>query len=534
MLGLHNDWVFSGDWWEELFIHHVWKLWELYFDEIEDFLRNEVIDNETRAFLALKIAPNTGISDSIRIFLSDDSVDAYVKVKLSQRIISWSLTPEILKYLRDESKDWWSRWAIAMTLRWHTCSDILHILKNEHIDENVRSALIDTVPMNSTQYSKEVLLFLANPNIDVSVREMLALTLEENDSFRRVVEFLRNKNIPVSIRKAITAYCKFELCNNIFTFLKDETINFEVRMSVITSLESVDITQEILDFLKRENIDYAVRFEFGFKIKKWKLTPDLRQFIENPNYDMNIRRNLLESLLSTKDIDIRTLFKNLWVWEKKQNESQRVNRWQTGEITGKTDIFEEHTRTLNFYYRQAQWSFDPHFEIISDFIKYYIENWYSRVWNKYRIIGRHPSTKKLWESDVTYREMMAFRSISTIYADTIHLTHWSPESQIPWSQFILWNTITQNRDNEESEWDFWFDYKMDSINESQYTILDLDYFWWNVGYFFRWEWWNNLWIPNLSIEKICKRVLDSLHAAESKIIGQSKTVPQRVQELLTV
>ena len=121
--------------------------------------------------------------------------------------------------------------------------------------------------MNSTPYSKEVLLFLANPNIDVSVREMLALTLEENDSFQIVEDLLRNKNIPVSIRKAITAYCKFELCNNIFAFLKDETINFEVRMSVITSLQAIDITPKILEFLQNENVHYAVRFEFAFIIK---------------------------------------------------------------------------------------------------------------------------------------------------------------------------------------------------------------------------------------------------------------------------
>lgn len=533
-ISLHRDWVFSGPWWEELFLHHAWKLWELFFDEIEDFLRDESVDNESRAFLALKIKSNTQISAQIWDFLIDDEIDAYVKVKLSQRIVSWPLTPEVLAYLRDESKHWSSRWAIAMTLRWHNCLDILHLLENEQIDKNVRCALIDTVPINSTPYASKVLEFLWNKEISSSVREMLSLTLVENTSFSLIQNLLRSDSIPFNVRKTITWYCHFDFDEEIHDFLKDETIHYEVRMSVITSLNPVELSKEVLEFLQNEEVNYAVRFEFAFVIKKWEITPKAQDFINDASYDLNIRRNLLESLSSPIDIDIENLFDSLGLMKAQTQKSWEVNRWQCFEITGRTDICRESTRTLNFYYRQAQWSYDPQFEVISACIRHYIENGYSSVWNNYRIMWRHPHTQSLWNEAVTYKENMGFRSMSSIYADTIHLTHWSPESQIPWSHFILWNTITRDQDNEESEWHFWFEYKMDHVNDNQYTGVDLDYFWWNMWYFINPNLRNRLWIPDIWIREICIRVIRSLKKAEEKILANTSWTNKKVKDLLTL
>jgi hypothetical protein len=246
---------------------------------------------------------------------------------------------------------------------------------------------------------------------------------------------------------------------------------------------------------------------------------------------MNIRRNLYESLSSREEVDLDALFQEIWFTKSVQSTSQKINEWQTKQITWKFHLLSERDRTLNFYYRQAQWSFDPHFESISKCIKYYIENGYSKVWNNYRIISRHPHTQTLWNDESLYKELIEFRSMSAIYADTIHLTHGSPELQIPWSHFILWEAITRDT-NTENDWNLNFPCKMNKICQHQYTELDLDYFWGNVWYFISQELKNGLWIPDIPITEICKRVILSLLQAEEKIMKNSKSPNQRVCELL--
>lgn len=114
-----------------------------------------------------------------------------------------------------------------------------------------------------------------------------------------------------------------------------------------------------------------------------------------------------------------------------------INSWQESLLKEKYDIKiiqseHENYRKLVAYYRPTQITESAKIEIqiIMEFLRVYVENGYSPVFNEFSVVYRLPQTDKL--KNFSHNEYLAenedFKLISTIFADTIHFSDGTPEN----------------------------------------------------------------------------------------------------------
>jgi len=517
---------FKQSWWDELFFSHLKNIWEVEFDEIESFIKDEEIDNEVRGFLCSRIPKWTRINKKIIAIFEDEKVDLYIKIQLSERVLWPNVSEEVIMYLNNTEIGWEWRLALAQCLVGvYFDNKIFWILSNEKIEVDVRIGIINAID-DSKVDKKLVYDFITRESINIEVRSYLVYILKEIEFNEDIYQIFEHPYLEEEILTSIADICvSVPLNSRVLQILSNQNLHFEVRVNLAAKIQNISCSNELLIFLANEKIYFAVRSVIARKTNITLWTPEIQDFLNRKDIDFNVRRNLYSRILQNTEVNFWEILDWLTPWG---SWGKEVNKYQIWEIIWKNWLLEvPQKRTLNFYFREMQWSFLPHFEVISDFIKFYIDNWFSKVWSEYRVITRNPWENKLGNSKWMHDSHMGFRALSSIYADTIHITHGTPESQIPGTHFILWKAITQD------EWDVLEYGKIDTISQEQYTELDLDYFWGNTWYFTRdWNWKFDSWIPNISMHEILKKVLSALINAEEKIIQNSKTPQKKVFEIL--
>lgn len=259
--------------------------------------------------------------------------------------------------------------------------------------------------------------------------------------------------------------------------LRNSDVHYSVKLHIISRIDSVQI-QEIEDFINDDSINLQVR----------------RRLAERIVYDFNVQEYLKES----------------WYVGWMKSRSIDINRWQSNLIVGDIllpQVMQEvpEERTLNFYYREWQWAFRPHFEIFVRLLQDFIDWWNSEIWNNFRILHRWTwYDKTIWWLPTSSPTGTEFRSESSIYADTIHLTHGTPE-KIPWTHAIVWKWLY--RDSHKLKWVYY--------KKWQYSRIPLLYTKENPR--------EGLWFPmHQEITDICGILLQSVQDAERRILANLK------------
>ena len=100
-------------------------------------------------------------------------------------------------------------------------------------------------------------------------------------------------------------------------------------------------------------------------------------------------------------------------------------------------------RKLVAYYRPTQIDYVSKMQVIEimRFLQYYVEQWYSSLFDMFVIMYRFPDTDLLDEfaQNSSTATGLNFQFLSSIYANTIHFSNGTPDF-IPWTLPILWTT----------------------------------------------------------------------------------------------
>jgi hypothetical protein len=228
----------------------------------------------------------------------------------------------------------------------------------------------------------------------------------------------------------------------------------------------------------------------------------------------------------------------LWYKKSKTSHTKKINTYQAKELWADITVIPGE-RTLVFYFRHRQWAHIPHFHYITEILNIYIQNWYSQVWNNFKIVSRHETSKTLGWIETQHHEWIWFRMNTAIFADTIHLNHWTPEKQIPGTHFILGSAVTTDTvENREKWWDIKVQTEhrpptMDGVKRDQYTPLNLTYFGWeNTNRVMRNISEDSFWYPELPIKNILQEVLRAVRQAEEDMLDKLKPEQQVVHDIL--
>lgn len=285
-----------------------------------------------------------------------------------------------------------------------------------------------------------------------------------------------------------------------FLWEKDDTY---LIFWLIKKLEKLDF-HEIKHLLGSPDISESIQRSFIWKIERVQLW-EVLSYIHDEEVPLSLRRALAERIIydcNTQEFLEENGY-NWWV----QSRAVEVNRWQHKLLVWDIILppaFQQipDSRTLNFYYRAGQGAFRPHFEILVRLLQDYIDWNNSQIWTDFRVLQRWSSHEK----DLGWIEMSQatgneFRSQSSIYADTIHLTHGTPE-MIPWTHAIV------------GKWVYRDGHKLKGIyySKGEYSRIPLIYA--KEGHK------DGLWFPtNATIQEICEVVLTSLQNAEKRILA---------------
>lgn len=103
----------------------------------------------------------------------------------------------------------------------------------------------------------------------------------------------------------------------------------------------------------------------------------------------------------------------------------------------------ENSRKLVAYFRPSQISESNKAQVIAimEFLRTYVEGWYSKLFDEFAVLYRFPEYDFLKKfEDNSYKVSGDdFRALSTIYADTIHFSNGTPDI-VPWNIPILGTT----------------------------------------------------------------------------------------------
>jgi len=214
--------------------------------------------------------------------------------------------------------------------------------------------------------------------------------------------------------------------------------------------------------------------------------------------------------------EIEELFNTI---EKNQTSlSQEVNSWQFQEITWFLPQQEERQRTLNFYNRNNQWAYIPHYDLIVFIIRHYIDNNYSSVWNNIRVLERSLPTQNIGWVDSEYYCLDAFRAKAWIFADTIHLTHGTPE-KTPGTHSIVWTAIYTDTK------------KIEDIDSTPVSLLYYSWMWSQMVK--KRTWCNWKWFPeDITLQELFDTVIDALQRAEKSILKKAITHKKKIHDIL--
>jgi len=244
---------------------------------------------------------------------------------------------------------------------------------------------------------------------------------------------------------------------------------------------------EIKDILNNKNIDIMLKW---FLITKCLNVPehirrsinsDLVSFIsEKPS----VWKEISKWMIGNDVIDPHLLGKihNIPLWEKTKFLWEKVNRHQVdGIISNWSHNLPIPTkRSLVLYCRPFQWYYEPHFWFILQIIKRYVQDWHSQIWNDVKVLFRSHNQeggRLRWDE----YSWVHFRQHSSIFADTIHLSHGTPE-EIPWTHSILGTAIMSDPGKQEL------------LQKVSYTPLDLLYYGWENKEIVQQNTWDNwLW-----------------------------------------
>ncbi len=276
--------------------------------------------------------------------------------------------------------------------------------------------------------------------------------------------------------------------------------------ALISKLPSLKY-ERVEDILSDNSIDTYVRLKLLLKVKKipWK---KLEEFLKNTNIPYEIRRRYAEKLQEQFNLenylDSLDIHKDKpYIWD--QLNQQQFSNMVEGSPLDLNPQLVPTDRTLNFYYREWQWSFKPHFEVLISLIDALVWRKTFTSWNKFRLITRDRTDKIIWGVAASKSYWLQFRSENAIFADTIHMTHGTPEN-VPWSHPIVWKWLYRDSSKLRNH----------SYRLWEYSRIPLLYDRWSHKAEKRDDYW--LWFPiKKSMWEVCDIVVRSLIQADSRI-----------------
>ncbi len=334
--------------------------------------------------------------------------------------------------------------------------------------------------------------------------ELINSSKKEID-FCEIKGFLNNPNITEEDKNSISKNIKsleFEEIKDFILqhkFSESSPYYIGIIIKKVKRLNFYDIEEILYD----ENVWIGIKMSLVSNIKRIGIN-HIYNFITDNSINIRLRRLLAEKILFR--FDTKKYLKSQWFNGWVENQSVEVNMWQfkllTKNILIPNDILEvPKQRTLNFYCRKNQWAFLPHFEIFIRLLRDFIDWGNSKVWNKFRVLTRWTwEIDMLWWVKVSQSYWTDFRSESSIYSDTIHMTHGTPE-KILWTHSMVWEWLYRDRNKIR-----WLYYK--KWDYSKVPLL----------YCREWEkdW---LWLPiDMKVNEMCSILINSVLNAEDVIL----------------
>jgi len=244
--------------------------------------------------------------------------------------------------------------------------------------------------------------------------------------------------------------------------------DFIKKNKKILSLEWILMLDQKFDFefgtdksLISELSEIIYKLNFSNNHKNSWIINDIKRFlyykcnfidyIVQNSLDLN---SLFKEFLDYSSVDIKNEF--VKIDEKERNKNiQKINTKQIQTLDQKwikinPEKFDKNSRNLVLYFRKSDMN-GSEFLMITYILHYYIEWWYSKIFNKLKIVsrtsGKYP--KKVHElfNNIEYLDVEwdDFEKSCWIYANTICLTHWTPEWAKYYSNPILCEEIVEDK-----------------------------------------------------------------------------------------